>query len=170
MMNFQLFYFLTAVIAEPTVAKAVEEGAKNAASPDFWHTWLPSLISSIIITGIPGFWLWWRSRGKNKIDLDKIRVEQFSVFMNESQEMREEVRKEREALKIELLALQVEKKLLLEKIAVCEQNSKDYVGEIKKYTVQLETANKEIETLTLKIQGLKERVMVESNGNGNGKI
>ncbi len=56
-----------------------------------WFAIIGSAIASIIVA----FITWWTNKSKNKND-------QFKVFMDESTEFREEIRKDRQALKNEL--------------------------------------------------------------------
>ncbi len=56
--------------------------------PTNWYT----TIGVIFLSIITGLFSWWKTRGKDKSD-------KFKIFMDESTEFREEVRKEREEFK-----------------------------------------------------------------------
>lgn len=164
MINFPNFY----IAAIDTANKLAEATPNPPTSNTFIREW-GTTISAILIAAIGGLWTWWNNRPKNKND-------QFQIFMNESSEFREEVRKDKENIKAEMVslvsektALLIEKKVLQEKIESCEKSSEDCADELKKLRIQLKEANKELDVLRVKTNAFRERI-VELDANTDGKV
>lgn len=138
--------FNTVLAVEKTAALVAQTG----------HDWLPT-IGAIIISLITGAASYWKNRPKSKND-------QFKMFMDESAEFRDEMRKERENLKDELDAAHSERVVLKAKILEYEKSMEDCNKAIKKHTNELEDAKTEIAKLISKITNLKEKLMI-ANGN-----
>lgn len=148
-----LYFFIAAAAGTPAesdaLSKIVEANA-NAAHATFFQIWAPTF-GGVIITLVSGFWTYWRNRGRNRRD-------QFQIFMDESADYREEIRKERENLKKELAENKIERILLQEQIGIYQSEIKGCHLAVEQYKEQLAIAKIEIEHLTAKIQGLMEKI------------
>ncbi len=115
------------------------------------RSWIP-FYGAILITLITAFGNWWRGRSKTKHD-------QFQIFMDESAEYREEMRKEFIRLKKEVSILEEEKLIFKKQIS-------DYIIQLENSTTNIAKVDKELleskhslELAQQKLIALKERAI-----------
>jgi len=123
-------YLIPLVIVAETTPKLIES-----------HDWLPT-IGAIIISILTGLFSWWKNRPKEKSD-------SFKVFMDESSEFREEIRKERSQLKKDLNEAQMERITLQQKLA-------DYEKHIDECSLLVKKQKNELENVQLQLIDLQD--------------